>query len=171
MTTKKKGVRAPLFIFGLLQLQPMRRIIILITFLPLALVTQVSAGAFPGFDVCNVTSVVDGDTFKVECEFRGSKTVRVVGIDAFETRRGRRLRRQAESEGISAKEGLSRGNKARECLQHLISGKRVILTLSDKRYDWFNRLLPDRIYFCFQNEFADLGQVMKEICKDGLAKR
>ena len=126
------------------------------------------AACYPDYDLCSVVSVVDGDTFKAECGFRGTITVRIKGVDAFETRRGRRLRRQVKATGITIEEGLARGRQARDCLSSLIQRRRVLLLFGDKRYDWYNRLLPDRILL--GSDFSNLVDLIKNKCQGGLVK-
>ena len=125
------------------------------------------AACYPDYDLCSVTAIVDGDTFKAECEFRGAVTVRIKGVDAFETRKGRRLKRQVRVMGITIEEGLARGKQAKSCLVNLLQGRRVLLLFGDKRYDWYNRLLPDKILL---GDFNTLVNLIKDNCQGGLVK-
>lgn len=76
-----------------------------------------------------VVRVVDGDTFIID-EQGLPVTVRLVGqqgefIDAFETRRGRRLTAQAVAAGISEDEALARGLDEAQRLRERTEGRRI----------------------------------------------
>jgi len=74
--------------------------------------------------------VVDGDTVDVDFNGNGriekhSERVRVLGIDCFETRWGKRLERQAERAGISVEKARELGLKAKEYGKNVLLGKEV----------------------------------------------
>jgi micrococcal nuclease len=79
-----------------------------------------------------VIRVVDGDTFVCT---NGSDTakVRILGFDAFETRNGDRLDKQAARAGISVERALALGNKAKDEATALLLDKTVILHRGNKR--------------------------------------
>lgn len=96
-------------------------------------------------DTCEVVvvRVVDGDTFY--CAKDGDTVkVRILGFDAFESRTGDRLDKQASRAGISSERALSLGNKAKAFAKEILQGKVVILHRGNKRapnHDLYTRLL------------------------------
>ncbi len=88
------------------------------------------------------SEVSDGDTWKFLLgadEF----SVRVLGIDCFETRRGARLDSQAVAAGITSDSALSLGKQAKALADSLLRGKEVIIfrdSLEDN-FDVYGRLL------------------------------
>jgi len=55
----------------------------------------------PSYDICLVTRVIDGDTFSAECKFRGNTTVRIYGIDTYETHINRHIRKQSSDQVLT----------------------------------------------------------------------
>lgn len=72
-----------------------------------------------------VTRVIDGNTI----EIGGTRTVRLIGIDAPENTRCDKLRRDASQTGIRPSEVISQGRRARQWLAQEIEGTRVELEL------------------------------------------
>jgi len=67
--------------------------------------------------------ILDGDTIKLE--FDGVlTTIRLIGIDSFETRESQKAKAQAYDYGISLEEVITRGKKAKEYIKTQLS-KRV----------------------------------------------
>lgn len=81
--------------------------------------------------------VIDGDTIEVE----GLGNVRLVGVDAFEIRRGTRLQAQAKAAGITEEEALRRGKAQAGELRERIEGKTVTLRFKLYPRDRFGRAL------------------------------
>jgi len=77
-------------------------------------------------DVVPVLRVIDGDT--IEVEWHGQvESVRLLGVDAPEVRRGKRLRAQAQAAGVSEDEMLERGKAAADALRERLAGRKVRL--------------------------------------------
>lgn len=103
-----------------------------------------------------VIRVVDGDTFFCT---NGTDTakVRILGFDAFETRNGDRLDKQAVRAGISVERALSLGNKAKDEAIETLFEKTVIIHRGTKRApnrDLYGRYL--RYVLINGEDFADL---------------
>lgn len=75
------------------------------------------------------TRVIDGDTVEIRWA-GGLDAVRLVGIDAPETRRGKRLNEQAEKHGLSPEEMLTLGQSAKKRLVALVEGREVTVVWS-----------------------------------------
>lgn len=89
-----------------------------------------------------VVAVHDGDTMEIEW-FRGVARLRIVGIDAFETRRGPKLREQGERWGLSEDRALQLGELARQTVADAVTGKLVRIKFPSGQIerDSFGRLL------------------------------
>ena len=83
--------------------------------------------------------VIDGDTIEIE----GGERVRLVGVDAFEIRRGARLNRQAKAAGITPDEALKRGKQQVEALRKRIEGKAITLRFKLYPRDRYARVLGE----------------------------
>jgi micrococcal nuclease len=89
-----------------------------------------------------VVNVVDGDTLDIDW-FRGVARLRIVGIDTFESRRGRKLKEQADEWGVTEDRGMELGRLATEVVQGAVTGKiiRIKFPSGDIERDAFGRLL------------------------------
>ncbi len=89
-----------------------------------------------------VVSVYDGDTMDIEW-FRGVARLRIVGIDAFETRRGAKLAEQCRTWGITEERALQLGEEARATVAQAVSNKlvRIKFPSGEPERDNFGRLL------------------------------
>ena len=89
-----------------------------------------------------VGRVLDGDTFEFGI---GIDTigVRILGIDAFETKHGTHLDGQALAAGISSDSALALGKIAKAFADSLLTGKSVLLFRDPKQpaFDAFGRML------------------------------
>ena len=109
-------------------------------------------------DTCEVVvvRVVDGDTFY--CAKDGDTVkVRILGFDAFESRNGERLDKQAQRAGITSERALVLGNKAKQYAKELLQGKVIILHRGNKRapnHDLYTRLL--RYVIVEEQDFAQI---------------
>lgn len=83
--------------------------------------------------------VLDGDTIEIE----NGERVRLVGVDAFEIRRGARLNAQAKAAGITPDEALERGKAQAEALRKRIEGKPITLRFRLYPRDRYNRVLGE----------------------------
>jgi micrococcal nuclease len=98
-----------------------------------ALVFQIFALAAPSDSTCTVISCNDGDTCKLNCPSEGTIKVRLVGIDAPETRgKGKKGGRQPFA--LEAKEFLNRK----------IVGQEIVLYSYSK--DLYGRTLGDLVF-------------------------
>jgi micrococcal nuclease len=103
-----------------------------------------------------VVRVVDGDTFYAAKDGDTVK-VRILGFDAFESRNGDRLDKQAARAGISSERALGIGTNAKKYAKELLQGKVVILHRGNKRapnHDLYTRLL--RYVIVDDEDFAQL---------------
>ena len=87
------------------------------------------------------TRVIDGDTI----ELANGQRVRLVGVDAFETRRGARLNAQAKAAGITPDEALKRGKAQAETLRRKIEGKTITLRFTLYPRDRYGRVLGELV--------------------------
>ena len=85
-----------------------------------------------------VTKVTDGDTITVQGY---DNHIRILGIDAPESRRGKRLRRQAKRMGITEAEALHLGLVAKEKAKKVLLFKCVELSYDNKDKGRFGRYL------------------------------
>ena len=122
----------------------------------------------PAYDTCLVTRVVDGDTFKASCEFRGNVTVRVRGIDTYESRKNMHALKQVTI-FRNLDSVLANGKLAKQCLVKEIEGAHVLLELNDRRYGVYGRLLARVIVFR-NNTFVNIVDIMYDTCKQGVYK-
>jgi endonuclease YncB( thermonuclease family) len=86
-----------------------------------------------------VIRVVDGDTFVAVGANGAVKTIRVLGYDAFETRKDKRLHRQAVASGISDSSALQRGLQCKKLVASIIDGKNVNVYV--KKVEYYRREL------------------------------
>lgn len=95
-----------------------------------------------------VHRVIDGDTFDIAIG-RDTITIRILGLDAFETRHGVRLDSQAAHAGITVDSAYHLGQMAKAFADSLFTGKSVLLTrdYSEDNFDTYNRLLRNVFYF------------------------
>ena len=107
-----------------------------------------------------VGRVIDGDTFDFGI---GSDTlgVRILGIDAFETRHGSHLDSQAMTAKISVDSAFALGKRAKQFADSLLSGKSVLLVRDSKQpaFDAFGRMLR-HVYYYEGSESHDFGALM-----------
>jgi len=86
-----------------------------------------TATTTPRTETAVCSRVIDGDTIELD----DGRIVRLTDRDAFEIRRGKRLRHQAEAAGISADEALARGRAQAEQLRRQIEGRTVTLEFDE----------------------------------------
>lgn len=128
----------------------------IMTLLILASCLPAFAQAVDQSDTCEVVvvRVVDGDTFY--CAKDGDTVkVRILGFDAFESRNGERLDKQAQRAGITSERALALGNKAKQYAKEILHGKVVVLHRGNKRapnHDLYTRLL--RYVIVDEQDFA-----------------
>lgn len=110
------------------------------------------------------TRVIDGDTIEIIGLLDGEPMrVRILGIDAFETRVNRKLREQAEEFGLSVERAHELGLYAKKTAERNLLDKDIVLRFEGDRieYDNFGRLLA----YVYVDD-VDIG---KFLLKNGLA--
>ena len=81
------------------------------------------------FKNVKIVKVVDGDTFEVE--YVGLPLlVRLIGIDAFETKRYKRIEYQIQQTGLTEEEIIRKGNEAKKYFSDNYLNKEVCLILN-----------------------------------------
>lgn len=107
-----------------------------------------------------VGRVLDGDTFSFGI---GNDTlgVRILNIDAFETRHGSHLDSQAVKAGISVDSAFALGKIAKQFADSLLTGKTVLLFRDPNQpaFDDFGRLLR-HVYYYEGSLSHDFGALM-----------
>ncbi len=93
------------------------------------------------YDV-KVAAVLDGDTMEVEW-FGGVSRLRIVGIDTFETKRGKKLRQQAEELGLTEDRAYELGKTAMALAEDELLNRTVTIRFPSGAIerDNFGRLL------------------------------
>jgi micrococcal nuclease len=109
-----------------------------------------------------VTDVIDGDTIEVEW-FGGVSRLRLIGVDTFETKHNRKLRRQAADWGVSEERAYNLGHLAKIFGEDTLLGREVTIQFAGDgiQRDAFGRLLA----YVFVNE-EDYGILLLQ---NGLA--
>ena len=120
-------------------------IIILVIIVFLGCSNPASTPANPFVDYrCNiiVNRVIDGDTFTWLIN-NEEYSIRILGIDCFETKHNDRLIGQAAKAGISEDSAYTLGQIAKAFADSLLTGKLVTLTRdsAESNFDTYNRLL------------------------------
>lgn len=89
-----------------------------------------------------VNRVIDGDTFTFLIN-NEEFSIRILGIDCFETKHNDRLIGQAEKNGITEDSAYTLGNIAKSLADSLLTGKTVRITRdsSEADFDTYGRLL------------------------------
>ncbi len=93
--------------------------------------------------------IVDGDTIKLY--FHGKlTTIRLIGIDSFESRKNNKAYRQAYENNISVEEVVRRGKRAKEYIKERLSKRtRNYLEYDEELLDRYDRTLA---YLWFSDE-------------------
>ena len=107
-----------------------------------------------------VGRVIDGDTFNFGIG-KDSFSVRILGIDAFETQHGARLDSQAIKAGISIDSAYILGKSGKLFADSLLSKKKVLLVrdYSQDNFDNYSRIL--RHVYYYQGDMPhDFGSLM-----------
>ena len=106
--------------------------------------------------------VIDGDT--VSGKVKGEKvTIRLIGLDAPETRDNERSQQQVGWWNCNLRSILGMGGKARSSLQNLIQGRRIEIVTDVEEHDRFNRKLG---YL-----YSDGKNINAELLRLGVVKR
>ena len=102
-----------------------------------------------------VNRVIDGDTFTWLIN-NEEYSIRILGIDCFETKHNDRLIGQAAKAGISEDSAYSLGQIAKAFDDSLLTGRSITLTRdsAESNFDTYNRLL--RHVFINGKSYSDL---------------
>ena len=91
---------------------------------------------------CVVQRVTDGDTFTCLLDGKEEVKVRLIGIDAPESRINERAVRQSQQTGIETQEIVKMGQRAKNFVKEIITkGTEVYLEFDVQRTDRYGRLL------------------------------
>ncbi|MBI5968401.1 MAG: thermonuclease family protein [Deltaproteobacteria bacterium] len=109
-----------------------------------------------------VLKVVDGDTLMIEHNGR-RESIRLIGIDAPESRANRKARKDAERNGENLRTVISLGKEATKYMKSLVKpGDRIRIELDTRIRDQYGRLLG-YVYL------SDGRMLNEEIVKAGYA--
>lgn len=92
--------------------------------------------------VVTCISIIDGDTWKFQLK-NDIFSVRVLGIDTYETKNNARLKEQADNNGITTDSALTLGLRAKFVADSLLTNKDVTISrdFQESNFDTYNRLL------------------------------
>lgn len=109
--------------------------------------------------VVKCIAIVDGDTWKFQLR-NDIFSIRILGIDCFETKHTTRLHKQAEKNNISLDSALTLGLRAKHTADSLFLGKDVtiIRDSNEKNFDFYNRLLRH----CFFGDMINYADYIKQ---------
>jgi micrococcal nuclease len=117
----------------------------------------------PPREKAKYVSTVDGDTIKVE--YRGNiHLVRLIGIDAPESKANAKAKKDAQREGKSVKDIVEEGKDSKRYLEDTLKDRLYIdLEFDESKYDSYNRLLA----YVWLDEKTMLNE---QILKNGYAQ-
>ena len=111
--------------------------------------------------------VVDGDTIKVKDDDGKEVSVRMIGIDAPESRPNKRLELQMRQQGKDRKTILELGEKSKAHLKELIGKNDFVYFEYDvQKFDKYGRVLA-YVYILDKNKM--LAMLNEQMLKDGFA--
>jgi len=84
-----------------------------------------------------VTKVVDGDTLILN----GKKKVRLIGVDAPESRINNKFQRDIKNSGCTADQVLSAGEESKYFLSKFVNGEKIYIKLDGHKKDRYGRFL------------------------------
>jgi endonuclease YncB( thermonuclease family) len=109
--------------------------------------------------IVTISRVVDGDTYNFGIG-RDTISLRILDIDAFETRHGARLDSQAAKAHITTDSAFSLGQLGKKFADSLLDGQKVLLVRKyPDNFDSYNRLLR-HVYYYQGNSTIDFGALM-----------
>ncbi len=116
---------------------------------------------------CRFVRVVDGDTIKVKDEDGREVSVRMIGIDAPESRPNKRLEFHMRQQGKDREVILELGEKSKGHLKELIGNNEfVYLEYDVQKYDKYDRVLA---YVYIPNKNNRFTMLNEQMLKDGFA--
>jgi endonuclease YncB( thermonuclease family) len=115
----------------------------------------------PDYDLGVVTNVVDGDTVHVKMYWRSeNKTVRIKGLDAFESKKYKRISKQITPErDVNAV--LKLGAKGKSIAKKYLQDQPVVLIFGEHRYGFYGRPLA-QVMFVHNGEWTDFKEYVCE---------
>ena len=117
-------------------------------------------------DCLRVSHVVDGDTIDIINENGVKERIRLIGIDAFETRENDRLKKQMKEYGLTKTEVVNKGNEAKKYLEGKFSKSNNRYKNNNNTYcvyivregkDKYGRTLAE-VYYEFNKEENNIQQ-------------
>lgn len=109
-----------------------------------------------------VTKVVDGDTFKIDWNGK-TETVRLIGVDAPESRNNRKARKDAARSNKDLESLTALGKRSTEHLKHILPvGTPIRLEFDVRQRDRYGRLLA-YVYL------SDSSMLNESLIKSGYA--
>jgi len=138
--------------------------LLLITFLVITALGFTLPKSLPDYDFGKVIEVIDGDTIKVATQYRGIQTVRLYKLDAFETKKYKRISKQL-AVGRNENDVILLGQKAKSVVSDLVLNAPVLLVFEDNKYEYYGRLLA-QVMFINENIWVDLSEFMCSNYKD-----
>ena len=116
---------------------------------------------------CRIACVVDGDTIKVKDDDGKEVSVRMIGIDAPESRPNKRLELQMKQQNKDRETILELGEKSKVHLKELVRNNEfVYLEFDVQKYDKYGRVLA-YVYILDKNKM--LAMLNEQMLKDGFA--
>ena len=116
---------------------------------------------------CRFVCVVDGDTIKVKDEDGKEVSVRMIGIDAPESRSNKRLELQMRQQSKDRETILGLGEKSKAHLKELVGENEfVYLEYDVQKYDKYGRVLA---YVYILDKKQLLVMLNEQMLKDGFA--
>ncbi len=92
-------------------------------------------------EVLHDIKISDGDTIKASLDNQ-KKTIRLIGIDTFETSKSNKAYKQAYEYNLSIDEVVVKGKQAKEFMSYLLKGKsQLFLELDADKTDRYDRIL------------------------------
>jgi hypothetical protein len=120
----------------------------------------------PAFDVGYVMRVTDGDTLWADLHWRGEEAIRILGLDAYESRNVRRITKQLSPAVPTREAVLEKGKKIKEIITELLPiNTPIIVAFSERRYGVYSRLLGT-VLFIHNGEWVDLNDHVRKEYRD-----
>ncbi|MFA6270609.1 MAG: thermonuclease family protein [Candidatus Paceibacterota bacterium] len=119
------------------------------------------------FQKCGFVCVVDGDTIKVKNDDGSVLSIRMIGIDAPESRPNKRLELQMRQQKKDRETILELGEKSKAHLKELVGKNEFIyLEFDVQKYDKYGRVLA---YVYILDKKQLLVMLNEQMLKDGFA--
>jgi micrococcal nuclease len=110
--------------------------------------------------IATVVRIVDGDTIRVRFADETVAPIRLIGIDAPESRDNRKTRRDAKKQNRSVKNIMRDGRAATFYINSILEkGSTVLLEYDVRKRDRYNRILA-YVYLLLNEEWVMLNEIM-----------